>query len=198
MNLKTFHLLSLVPPVARLRAFCFLFSVLCSLFPLQAFSQGGSFRIATESQIPLTIAQEAENAIDKGQRWLAAQPPPPEVPARILRRYALAPAGQPFTLRRCDLTPLEQAMPPPTPPNTLTNLTAALTLKPSPEALFALQRDLPDANPPSDWRQRLTLTLIDSQQTSAQGGHWGDAESTAWALLTLRALLNASPPIVVE
>ena len=89
-------------------------------------------------------------------------------------------------------------MPPPTPPNTLTNLTAALTLKPSPEALFALQRDLPDANPPLDWRQRLTLSLIDSQQTTAQGGHWGDAESTAWALLTLRALLNASPPIVVE
>ena len=186
-------------PVRGASVFRFPFSVLLLLLtPLLAFSQGGSFRIATESQIPLTIAQEAENAIDKGQRWLAAQPPPPEVPARILRRYALAPAGQPFTLRRCDLTPLEQAMPPPTPPNTLTNLTAALTLKPSPEALFALQRDLPDANPPSDWRQRLTLTLIDSQQTSAQGGHWGDAESTAWALLTLRALLNASPPIVVE
>ena len=138
MNLKTFHLASSVSPVARLRALCFLFSVLCSLLAGHVSAQqGGSFRAQTESQIPLTIAQEAENAIDKGQRWLAAQPPPPEVPAQILRRYALAPAGQPFTLQRCDLTPLEQAMPPPTPPNTLTNLTVALTLKPSPKALSA-------------------------------------------------------------
>ena len=73
MKRKTFHFFPSRLPVARLRALCFLFSVLCS--PL-AFPQGGSFRASTESQIPLSIAQEAEGAIDKGQRWLAAQPPP--------------------------------------------------------------------------------------------------------------------------
>ena len=201
MNLRHFDVFHrfIRRPVRGASVFRFPFSVLLLfLTPLLAFSQGGSFRAQTESAIPLTIAQEAENAIDKGQRWLAAQPPPPELPARILRRYALAPVGQTFTLHRCDFTPLEQAMPPPTPPNTLTNLTAALTLKPNPKALFALQRDLPDANPPPDWRQRLTLSLIDAQQTTPQGGHWGDPESTAWALLTLRSLLNASPPLVIE
>ena len=193
MKRKTFHFFPSRLPVARLRALCFLFSVLCS--PL-AFPQGGSFRIASESQIPLSIAQEAEGAIDKGQRWLAAQPPPAgDLPRLLLRRYALAPADAPFTLSRCDLTPLQQAMPGPTPPTLLTNLTAALDLRPDPKALFALQRDLPDAAPPPDWRQRLALALIDSQRIDPKGGHWGDADATAWALLTLRALLNASPPL---
>ena len=177
MKRKTFHFFPSRLPVARLRALCFLFSVLCSLL---AFPQGGSFRAASESQIPLSIAQEAEGAIDKGQRWLAAQPPPAgDLPRLLLRRYALAPADAPFTLSRCDLTPLQQAMPGPTPPTLLTNLTAALDLRPDPKALFA----------------RLALALIGSQRIDPHGGHWGDADATAWALLTLRALLNASPPL---
>ena len=41
----------------------------------------------------------------------------------------------------------------------------------------------------------LALALIGSQRIDPHGGHWGDADATAWALLTLRALLNASPPL---
>lgn len=168
---------------------------------LPCHAQGGVFRVATEGRLPLSIAQEADNAIDRAQRWLATQPPATnDLAQALLRRYALAKPGETFRLRRCHVTPLGEALPGPIAPAALTNLTATLARKPDPKTLFALQRDLPAAEPPppADWRERLALALIDSQRVSAQGGHWGAPEPTAWAILTLRALLNESTPIQVE
>ncbi|MGN0887206.1 MAG: hypothetical protein ACI4RT_09490 [Candidatus Spyradenecus sp.] len=170
---------------------------LFSLFALSLVAQDLSWRIQTEATLPLSIAQEADEAIERARQWLEAQGAPTNtLPQRLLYRYALADTSRPFTLHRCDLTPLEAAMPDPTPPAALTNLTATLTqYRQDPKALFALQRDLPAASPPPDWREALALALINSQQITPSGGHWGSFPNTLWALLTLRALLNESAPI---
>ena len=165
-------------------------------------AQGFEVRVQTETNLPLSIAQEADEAIERGQRWLTAQTfPTNALPARILVDYALASAEKPFTIRRCDLTPLEQAMPPETDVEACTNLTATLALPAyhhSPKALFALQRDLPKYAPPPDWREQVALVLINTPRIAPTGGHWQTPEETLWALLALRALLNESAPIRVE
>ena len=172
---------------------------LFTLIALPVLAQDLSLRIQTEASLSLSIAQEADEAIERAQHWLEAQGTPTNsLPQRLLYRYALADAKRPFTLHRCDLTPLEAAMPAPTPPAALTNLTATLAeYRQNPKALFALQRDLPLASPPPppDWRELLALELINSQRITPTGGHWGSFPNTLWALLTLRALLNESAPI---
>ncbi len=175
-----------------------LLALLLLAIPAAAHAQGGAFRVNTQARLPLSIAQEADGAIDRAQRWLAAQAAPTGDLARAwLRRYALAPArAKPVPLPRCLLTPLQEAMPPATPAAALTNLTATLAqTNLPPRALFALQRDLPAATPPPDWRERLALALIDAQRVTPQGGHWQTPEETVWAILTLRALLNESTPV---
>ena len=162
---------------------------------------GVEFRVQSEAQVTLSLAQEADEAIDRAQRWLREQPPATNDVARLLlRRYALAAPGQPLTLTRCDLTPLEQAMPPPLAPDAMTNLTAAIALRrDSPKDLFALQRDLiTSPTLPPDWRQRLVTHLINTQHIDSHGGHWGTPEATTWAILALRALLNESTPITLR
>lgn len=174
-----------------------IFPLLFALFAFPLAAQDLSLRIQTEATLPLSIAQEVDEAIERAQQWLEAQGTPTNnVPQRLLYRYALADTSRPFTLHRCDLTPLQAAMPEPTPPAARTNLTAALTqYRQDPKALFALQRDLPAASPPPYWREELALALINTQQITPSGGHWGSFPNTLWALLTLRALLNESAPI---
>lgn len=159
-------------------------------------------RIQGAQLLPLSIAQEAEEAIERAQTWLAAQGAPTNAAsARLLYRYALASEQRPFTLSRCDLTPLTEIMPKATEAALLTNLTAALAQsRDNPRALFALQRDLPEAQPPPPdyWREALALALINTQKIDRQGGHWGSREASIWALLTLRALLNESAPIRIK
>lgn len=171
--------------------------LLFALVGLPFAAQDLSLRIQTEATLPLSIAQEADEAIERAQQWLETQGAPTNnVPQRLLYRYALADSSRPFTLHRCDLTPLQAAIPEPTPPAALTNLTAALAqYRQEPKALFALQRDLPAASPPPYWREELALALINTQQITPSGGHWGSFPNTLWALLTLRALLNESAPI---
>lgn len=176
--------------------FCLLF-----LFPAPlTWAEGVTFRVQSEAQVSLSLAQEAEEAIDRGQRWLRGQTPATNDVAHVLlRRYALAAPGKPFALARCDLTPLEQAMPPALAPEAMTNLTAAIALRrASPKALFALQRDLPTASPPPDWRERLVTHLVSAQRIDAHGGHWGSPEATVWAILALRSLLNESIPVTLR
>lgn len=157
---------------------------------------GGAFRVQTEATLPLSLAQEAEGAADKAKRWLEAQPPQTNDLARAtLRRYALAPAGTPFPLDRCALTPLEQTLPPPP-----ADPKAALAAPPAdPKALAALAAALsaPGADAPPGWRQTLALALVGAQRIDPRGGHWGGPEETAWALLALRILLNDLPPLAL-
>lgn len=171
-----------------------------ALWSLHSHAQGGNFRVQSEAQVSLSLAQEADEAIDRAQRWLREQPPVTNDLSRILlRRYALSSPGETFRLSKCDLTPLEHAMPAELAPEAMTNLTSAISLRrEDPKALFALQRDLPSANPPPDWRERLVTHFVNAQRIDARGGHWGDAEATVWAILSLRALLNESIPVTVE
>ena len=178
-------------------------ALLCALLAAGAMAQGGAFRVRTEGRLPLSVAQEADQALDRAQRWVAAQPTPTNDLARLtLRRYALAPAGEPFALRRCDLTPLEQAFPEPPAPAALTNLTAALAQRrDDPKALLALAAALGAPGTPAPepgWRERLALTLIETQRVTAQGGHWGGQDATVWAIVALRHLLGESPALAVE
>ncbi len=168
---------------------------LLGALPMHA--QGGAFRVATEAEVPLSLAQEAEEAIDRAHRWLLAQPAETNSLAHVsLRRYALATKGEPFALAPEAYAALETLLPPPMDPSIATNLTAALeTFVHRPRELFALQRDLPAVAPTPDWRERLVLHFVNHQQVEIHGGTWGTATDTAWAILALRALLNESIPI---
>lgn len=182
-----------------LNALCACAFLISMAWPLCGKAQEIGFRVQSEAQVPLSLAQEADEAIDRAQRWLRTRPPATNDLAQLLlRRYALANPGKPFPLSRCDLTPLNQLMPPALSPNAMTNLTAAIALRhDSPRELFALQRDLPAVAPPPDWRERLVTHLVSTQRIDAQGGHWDTPEETAWAILALRALLNESVPITI-
>ncbi len=159
------------------------------------------FQLQTEATLTLSISQEADEAIDRAQRWLAQQPAPTQRIDALLRAYALAtPESAPFRIARCDITPLEYAMPAAVEESCYTNLTAALELhRATPTRLFALQRDIPQENPPANWRESIALTLINTQKITSKGGHWNNSsEDTLWAILALRALLNESIPVQVE
>ena len=160
-------------------------------------AQTPSFSLQTEASLTLSISQEAEEAIDRAQRWLTALEPATNRIDLLLQRYALAdPSGAPFPLYRCDITPLEQAMPPEESVTAITNLTQFIeTERPSMKRLFALQRDLPLYHPIDNWRETITLSIINAQKVDQKGGHWGSRDETIWAVLALRALLNESVPV---
>ena len=177
--------------------FRFFALLLILLLALPASSAETSFRLQTESELTLSISQEAEEAIDRAQRWLKANANATNRIERLLHNYALAnPGDEPFVLYRCDITPLEYAMPQPEALSTITNLTTFIeTERPSMKRLFALQRDLPLEHPLPNWRETITLAIINAQKVTPQGGHWGSQEETQWAILALRALLNESVPV---
>jgi hypothetical protein len=173
-------------------------ALLLCLLPLASQAQEVSFQLQTEASLTLSISQEADEAIDRAQRWLSAQQAPTHRIDALLRAYALAQPEEPaFRITRCDITPLEHAMPPPEMPESYTNLTATLEqVRREPKRLFALQRDIPQENPPANWRETLALALINTQKFSPKGGHWNNSpEDTLWAILALRALLNESIPV---
>ncbi len=156
-------------------------------------------RLQSESEVPLSLAQEAEMTIDRAQRWLSAQPPPTDPNEHLLYRYARLPARAPLILKQCELARLEATLPPPPDAHTTTNLTAAIEAsQSSPKALFALQCHLPQLNPPSDWRETLVKVFVNTQKVTPTGGYWKNQSETVWAILALRALLNDSSPIQVE
>lgn len=183
--------------MACIKFFSLLLLLLCA-FPLRA--QGVTVRVQSEAHLPLSIAQEADEAISRAERWLRRFPKhAPDHAKRLLVQYALKSKNEPFVISRCDLTPLGAMLPAEVPHAALTNLTATLeSCRTDPKKLFALQRDLGTVNPPPDWREQLALALITTQKMDALGGHWsGGLEGTAWGILTLRALLNESAPIRV-
>lgn len=166
--------------------------------PALGVAKAQSFQLQTEASLTLSISQEADEAIDRAQRWLTTQPAPKQRIDKLLRDYALAPAeASAFRIARCDITPLEYAMPAPEAIEAYTNLTATVEQhRSNPKRLFALQRDIPTENPPSNWRETIALALINTQKVTSMGGHWNDsAEDTLWAILALRALLNESTPV---
>lgn len=168
-----------------------------NIAPLWGNAQMHSFQLQTEASLTLSISQEADEAIDRAQRWLNTLNAPTNRVDALLRAYALALPSEPaFRITRCDITPLEHAMPPPETPESYTNFTAVVEqAKRHPKRLFALQRDIPMDAPPSNWRETLALALINTQSITPKGGHWGDCDNTIWAILTLRALLNESIPV---
>lgn len=168
--------------------------------PEEVCAQGVSFQLATDAQLSLSIAQEAEEAVDRAQRWLRQQPPAKDRAERLLRDYALTSAdSEGFTISRCDLTPLQQAMP--AQETEAFAMAFALAVEKNRhdyKRLFAFQRDMPVVNPPANWRETLALTLINAQKITPIGGHWANnPQATTWAVLTLRALLNASPRVLL-
>lgn len=170
--------------------------LLCALPPLGQ-AQEVSFQLQTEAALTLSISQEADEAIDRAQRWLKAQRSPTNRVDSLLQNYALANLEDaPFMLSRCDITPLEHAMPHSEDLSAITNLTTFIEAeRPSMKRLFALQRDLPLEHTLPNWRETITLAIINAQKISPQGGHWGSQEETRWAILALRALLNESIPV---
>lgn len=175
-----------------------LFGGWLALMPVFSHAQEQSFQLQTEASLTLSISQEAEEAIDRAQRWLAVQTAASNRIDRLLCDYALTtPDAPPFRIARCDITPLEFAMPPPAPSACYTNLTAAVeSYRTQPKQLFALQRDIPTENPPPNWREAIALAIINTQKITPAGGHWNaSSEDTLWAILALRALLNESHPI---
>ncbi len=186
----------LLPYPRTIRHCCAL--ALLVLSPWLAAQEVG-YRVQTEAQVSLSLAQEADEAIDRAQRWLHAQPAETNrLENLLLRRYALATPQKPFVLQRCDLSPLEQALPAPAPASALTNLTTTLTRpRITPKELFALQASLLEAPSPS-WREDLVTHLVNAQRIDASGGTWGSVEDTIWAILTLRALLNESVPLDIR
>ena len=167
--------------------------------PYTAIAQ--QFQLQTEAMLTLSISQEADEAIDRAERWLAQQAAPAHRVDALLRAYALStPDNAPFRIARCDITPLEYAMPTAIDENCYTNFTATVEChRANPKHLFALQRDIPQENPPANWRETIALALINTQKITAKGGHWNNSsDETVWAILALRALLNESIPVKVE
>lgn len=166
--------------------------------PIELPAQGATIRLQTEAALTLSISQEADEALDRAQRWLATQAMPTNRVDALLRAYAVTPPARgPFRLTRCDITPLEHAMPPPESPEGYVDFAATVAQhRLDPKRLFALQRDIPADAPPAGWRETVALALINTQKVLPSGGHWNaDPDDTVWAMLALRALLNESTPI---
>lgn len=180
--------------------FKFLFSLLALCVAAPLFAQGITVRAQSEAHLTLSVSQEADEAIERAERWLRRFPKhAPDHGKRLLVQYALKSKDETFVISRCDLTPLGAMLPDEVPYDALTNLTATLeAYRTEPKKLFALQRDLETVNPPADWREQLALVLINTQKIDALGGQWGGQENTAWGILTLRALLNESARIEVK
>ncbi len=172
---------------------CLLFLLLSA--PLLA----ATLTVQTESAVSLSLAQEAENAIDRAQRWIQSQPCEcSNATEIILHRYALLPAGETFKLTESEWSLLQAAIPPAILPVDLKTLPATISLfLPYPKALYALQRELPSVEAPVGWREHFVRTLINTQKVTPAGGYWHDPHATLWTILTLRALLNESNQIEV-
>ena len=173
--------------------------------------------LQTEARLPLSQAQEAEGCIDRACRWLKTKPQPKDRGQMLVRRYAETPADGLFQVAPCDRTPLEQILKKTAEaateemettrraaekahqgeaPFVWTFADALTVAAKKPSRLFAFQAALrPEASTPPDWRLQIALALVTSQQIDAEGGHWGDAESTVWAVLTLRSMLGRSAEI---
>ncbi len=158
-------------------------------------------RVQTEGAVTLSVAQEAEHAIDRAQTWLKQQPlEADDATLAVLRRYAVTPGYTTLELTAEELELLNRAVPvfeaeelqkvvftPDAPPQDY-------------KALFALQRfltDMPPKDVATDWRETMAQCLINAQRVTSQGAYWKDADATLWGLLTLRALLYDAPAIKV-
>ncbi len=169
------------------------------LIPLCAPLLAANLTVQTELAIPLSLAQEAENAIDRAQRWIRSQPCEcTNATETLLHKYALLPKGEKLSLSERDLTLLEKSFPPAILPTQMKELPEVIALlSANPKALFALQQQLPTTEAPSGWRETFVQTLINTQKATPAGGYWQDPHATLWAILTLRSLLNEPNPIEV-
>ncbi len=148
-------------------------------------------RVQTEGALTLSVAQEAEHAVERAQQWLKDQPIPSNDPTReCLTRYALMPSYKTLTLTPKAFDLLNQAVPQAVTTNDETQNVY--------KQLFARQLLRTSPHPSADWREQMAQRIINAQRITPQGAYWQDAESTLWAILTLRALLNDAPILKIE
>lgn len=158
-----------------------------------------AFDLRADAEVSLSLSQEADVALDRAIRWLGTRPAPRDGMAAWMLRYAQMRPGETARLTACEVTPFTESLPPPVDADPSVPLETLLAEKPGDTRFrFALQRALAEAdNPPPDWRERLLRELIVTQTVDPKtGGHWGnDTDTTVYAVLTIRALLNQSVPI---
>jgi len=132
------------------------------------------------------VAQEVDEAIERGQRWLEATP-----------SVATNATALPFEVSAEEYAQLEKALKAvqkaPEAKGAWEEMLARKGVEPA--VLFALQARKEQEAFPEEWREVLALRLVNTQRISAKGGTWGDERDTLWAILTLRALLNESTPL---
>ncbi len=176
------------------RLFCLLL-LLTVTAPLMAVT----LTVKTDAAVSLSLAQEAENAIDRAQRWVKSQPCEcTNATQTLLHKYALFPKGEDFKLSEQDVALLKKALPPAIVPVNPEELPQVIELLiDDPKALYALQQSLPTAEAPTGWRETFVRALVNAQQVTPTGGYWQDPPATLWAILTLRALLNESIPVTI-
>ncbi len=158
---------------------------------------GYTIRVQSSARLPLSVAQEVDEAIERGQRWLEATPLVATNATALLRRYALVKGREAFEVSEEERAQLEQALKAvrdaPEAQGAWEEVLAKKSVAPA--VLFALQARSAQEAFPADWREELALRLVNTQRISPKGGTWGDAQETLWAILTLRALLNESTPL---
>ncbi len=173
---------------------------LLALLLLTAPLMAVTLTVQTESRVSLSLAQEAENAIDRAQRWVRSQPCECQnAVQRLLHKVALLPSGERLTLSEREVACFAKHLPAGIRPVAMEDLSATIQLLlPEPKALYALQRELPMAQDvPEGWREEFVRALVNAQKVTPAGGYWQDPPSTLWAIMTLRALLNEPLPIEV-
>ena len=158
---------------------------------------GYTIRVHSSARLPLSVAQEVDEAIERGQRWLEATPSVATNSTALLRQYALVKGRGAFEVSAEEYAQLEKALKAvqqaPEAKGAWEEVLARKGVEPA--VLFALQARKEQEAFPEDWREVLALRLINTQRISAKGGTWGDERDTLWAILTLRALLNESTPL---
>ncbi|MEG2415213.1 MAG: hypothetical protein RSB74_04775 [Kiritimatiellia bacterium] len=177
------------------RGFCFLL-----VFGISFATPTNAIEISlpTEADVSLSLRQEADVAIDRAIFWLSKQAAPTNDLMTVwLWHYAQLRSGANATLTKCQLTPFQEALPKKSVDEKSLSLTDAIATHPNDTRyLFALQREQSSEKSEFGWRETLLRELVNTQKITATGGNWRSVDQTVWGILTLRALLNQTIPIL--
>ncbi len=154
------------------------------LFALPLVAAPISIEVPSEQEVSLSLAQEADMAIWRAQRWLSLQSdrfPEDEISLWFV------------TYAQCQL---DDTAPTPLPEKKALD---AYILAPGDETSMRVRfrnlslRDFIS----SEERETIIRQLVNTQKVLPTGGHWGKASvlETTFSILTLRYLLNQSIPL---
>lgn len=188
----------------------------CLLLLMRVTGLATSIALQTETSLSLSIEQEVEEAIERGQRWFKRQGITSIKGIDGEAFEALMFSSQPIvvvspeTVAGCMATvdAVDARA-----QSRYNAITAALnkgtleTLQSLPSELYVyVQRvlmprcvnaTLQQEGPPQ-WRTQLALYLVTSQRMDAMGGFWqeGSREESFWAVLLLRLLIHRQPALL--